>query len=131
MLLDSTFLLHLEREIRARQADSEVPPGPAMRFLARHPGQRFATSMICVGEFYAGSENFDVARRFLARFARLEVNEAVAQEAGRLEREQRERSRKLGENDNWIAATARLYGRAVVTRDKAFTGLRRVRRVNY
>jgi hypothetical protein len=64
MLLDSTFLLHLEREVRARQNDPDLPPGPAEAFLERHAGQRFAISTIGAGEFYAGSQDFGDARRF-------------------------------------------------------------------
>ena len=105
----------------------DLPPGAAQQFLERHAGQRFVISIICAGEFYAGSEDFADAHRFLARFRRLEIHEAVAQEAGRLEREQRQRGRPLGENDTWIAATARLPKRPLVTRDKAFRRVRRLR----
>jgi predicted nucleic acid-binding protein len=131
MLLDSTFLLHLEREVHARQNDPDLPPGPAEMFLERHATQRFVISTICAGEFYAGSQDFGDARRFLARFRRLEVHEAVALEAGRLEREQRRRGQLLGENDNWIAATARLHRRPLVTRDTAFRRVRRLKTVPY
>ncbi len=49
MLLDSTFLIHLEKEVRARQRDADTPPGPALRFLARHAGRQFSISPICAG----------------------------------------------------------------------------------
>jgi len=45
----------------------------------------------------------------------------VAWEAGRIERELAEHGQRLGENDNWIAATARTWGLRLVTRDEAFT----------
>jgi len=124
VLLDTTFLLDLEREARTKR------PGPAASFLARHAG-RLSVPMVCVGEFYAGCQRFADARRFLARFRRVNLTDLVAMEAGRLDREQRARGARLGENDNWIAATARLRSEAVVSRDTAFDSVRRVRRVNY
>ena len=131
MLLDSTFLIHLEKEVRARQREADTPPGPALRFLARHAGRGLGISPVCAGEFYAGCEDLADARRFLSPYVRLALTDAVAGQAGLLEREQTARGRKLGENDNWIAATARLHRRPVVSRDTAFDRLRGVRRVSY
>jgi len=44
----------------------------------------------------------------------------VAWEAGRIERELAQRGERLGENDNWIAATARAWGLRLVSRNDAF-----------
>jgi predicted nucleic acid-binding protein len=134
MLLDSTFLIDLEREIRARQIEAGLPLGPAEAFLVRHRDgkARFTVSIIAAGEFYAGAEDLEDARRFLARFRKSDVNDRIAEEAGRLDREQTARGRRLGENDNWLAATARAHKRPIVSNDRrAFAGVRRVKRVPY
>ena len=131
MLLDSTFLVHLEKEVRRRQADPRYNGGPALRFLSAHRGAKFSISPVCAGEFYAGCDDFTDARRFLARFNRLELTDSVVIQAGLMEREQRAKGEPLGENDNWIAATARTHGRPVVSNDRGFDGVRGVKRVAY
>jgi predicted nucleic acid-binding protein len=40
--------------------------------------------------------------------------------AGRLERALSAKGQRLGENDNWIAATALYYGEPIVTNDNDF-----------
>ncbi len=54
-----------------------------------------------------------------------------AWEAGRIERELALSGQRLGENDNWIAATARNWGLTLVTRDAAFRRLPRLRTISY
>jgi predicted nucleic acid-binding protein len=51
----------------------------------------------------------------------------VAWEASRIEREMR--AAQLGENDHWIAATARTWGLPLVSRDTAFDRVRGLRRI--
>ena len=131
MLLDSTFLIQLEHELRLRGDDASTPTGPALQFLARHHSKPLSISPICAGEFYAGCQDFSDARRFLAGFNSLALTDAVATQAGINEREQRAKGRPMGENDNWIAATARHYVREIVSRDKGFDGVRGVKRVTY
>ena len=41
--------------------------------------------------------------------------------AGRLERALAAKGQRLGENDNWIAATALYYGEPIVTNDNDFS----------
>ena len=55
----------------------------------------------------------------------------MATQAGITEREQRAKGEPLRENDNWIAATARLYKRDLVSNDKGFDGVRGVKRTGY
>ena len=125
MLLDSTFLIDLENEVRTGR------DGRAVQFLARHGSARMSVSPVCAGEFYAGCNDFPDAKRFLARFGSVAFNDAVAVTAGLMEREQRLIGKPLGENDNWIAATARMLKREIVSRDKGFDGVRGVKRISY
>jgi len=55
----------------------------------------------------------------------------VAWEAGRIERELNASGRALGENDVWIAATARAWGMRLLTRDRAFQRVPRLNVVAY
>ena len=51
MIVDTTFLIDLEREIVRRH------PGPAMDFLARNHAQTMRISVITVGELAEGYED--------------------------------------------------------------------------
>jgi predicted nucleic acid-binding protein len=51
MIVDTTFLIDLEREVSRRQ------PGPAMEFLARNHAQAMRISVITFGELAEGYEN--------------------------------------------------------------------------
>jgi hypothetical protein len=53
----------------------------------------------------------------------------VAWEASRIAREIA--GQRLGENDNWIAATARVWGLRLVTRDNAFARVPKLSVVRY
>jgi predicted nucleic acid-binding protein len=55
----------------------------------------------------------------------------VAWEASRIDRELSQTGQRLGENDNWIAATARTWGLTLATRDEAFGRVPRLRIVRY
>ena len=59
-------------------------------------------------------------RNLLRRIRIVHLHLQIAWEAGRIERELTARGQRLGENDNWIAATARAAGFRLVTRDRAF-----------
>jgi predicted nucleic acid-binding protein len=59
-------------------------------------------------------------RRFLARYRVITLKPQIAYFAGRLERALTARGQRLGENDNWIAATALYYGEPMVTNDNDF-----------
>ena len=51
MIVDTTFLIDLEREIARRQL------GPAMEFLARHHAQTMRISVMTFGELAEGYED--------------------------------------------------------------------------
>jgi predicted nucleic acid-binding protein len=59
----------------------------------------------------------------------LSLPKQVAWEASRIAREIS--GRRLGENDNWIAATARAWGLRLVTRDLAFARVPKLNVVRY
>jgi predicted nucleic acid-binding protein len=115
MLTDTTFWVDLARERDSRQR------GPAHQFLARHRTQSLEVSIITWGELAAGVNAPEELDRLLRRVRVLMLHRQVAWEAGRIERESARAGSRLGENDNWIAATARAWGLRLVSRDAAFT----------
>lgn len=62
----------------------------------------------------------DALDDLLRKIRVISLHKQVAWEAGRIERELSDRGGKLGENDNWIAATARVWGLRLLTQDAAF-----------
>ena len=67
-------------------------------------------------------------RFFLRRLRKLPLSEAIAYRAGELDRRLADQGRRLGENDNWIAATALSYSATLVYADGDFArvpGLKR------
>jgi hypothetical protein len=114
MLLDSSYLIDLEEEIAARRF------GPASAFATAHRQSAPRISIITVGELAAGAADESAMRRFLARYRVITLKPQIAYFAGRLERALTARGQRLGENDNWIAATALYYGEPMVTNDNDF-----------
>ena len=123
LLLDSSALVELERELSERRV------GRVRAFLGRHAGEDVACSAVTVGELASGES--EAAVRILLRNLRtIAISEAVAYRAGALDRELAETGRRLGENDNWIAATALLYSATLVYSDGDFDrvgGLKRAK----
>jgi predicted nucleic acid-binding protein len=114
VLTDTTFWVDLLEERRDRQR------GPANRFLARHRSFPLRVSIITWRELAPGFHSPDLVDDLLRKVRVLSLHKQVAWEAGRIEGELAERGAKLGENDNWIAATARVWGLRLVSRDEAF-----------
>jgi len=125
MLIDTTYLIdfHTERQNRRN--------GPAVRFASRHRSQQFTISVISLGEFAAGFDDDAIARNFLARFRCFRLTPEIAYTAAAIERLLLSTGSRLGENDNWIAATARYYGLPVVSNDEAFDRVPGLRRIHY
>jgi len=115
VLTDTTFWVHLAQERAICQR------GPAHRFLARHRVQNMEVSIVTWGELAAGVNSLEELDRLLRRVRVLMVHRQVAWEAGRIDRELAQAGGRLGENDNWIAATARTWGLRLVSRDGAFS----------
>jgi predicted nucleic acid-binding protein len=115
VLLDSSFLIALDRET-ARDEE-----GPARRLLARLRGRRLVVSVVSVEEVLEGAANQPAALASLQRFTIQGVHLAQAQRCALL---QRRATRRMGENDAWLVATAQSLDADVAGADrKAFERL--------
>jgi len=119
LLLDTSFLIELEDELVKRTK------GPATDVLAVNRRQAAAISIITLGEFAAGFTDPRALVEFLAPFRVIQLSRAIAWRTAVL---QGSLSRRLGENDAWIASTALIYEATLVAREKAFA---RVPRLEY
>ena len=116
VLLDSSFLIALERETRSREI------GPARRFLPRLKGRKVVVSVVSVEEILEGVADEAAALNALRRFS---IQGLHVDHATRCARIQRKSKRRMGENDAWIAATAEAIDADVVGADRnAFSRLR-------
>jgi predicted nucleic acid-binding protein len=123
LLLDTSALVGLERELAQRRV------GQVRSFLGTQLGEDLACSTVTVGEL-ACSENETAVRVLLRHLRKIPLSEAIAYRAGKLDRELMSRGQRLGENDNWIAATALHYSATLVYADGDFdrvNGLKRAR----
>jgi predicted nucleic acid-binding protein len=115
VLLDASFLVAIEREA----ARSEQ--GPARRFLPSLRRRRLVVSIITVEEVLEGAADEATALASLQRFVIQGLHLAQARRCALL---QRRASRRLGENDAWLVATAQSLNADVVGADRAaFTRL--------
>ena len=110
VLLDTTFLVALERET----ATGEM--GPARRFLPSLRGRQLVLSIVSVEEILEGAANEATAFASLQRFAIQGLHLAQARRCALL---QRRASRRMGENDAWLVATAESIDADVVGADRA------------
>ena len=123
LLLDTSTLIDLEHELAERRI------GPVRSYLGRSKRESLACATVTVGELASGADEESV-RFFLRRLRKLPLSEAVAYRAAELDRRLAEAGRRLGENDNWIAATALLHSATLVYVDGDFArvpGLKRHR----
>lgn len=109
VLLDTSFLVALDRET----ARGEV--GPARTFLPSLRGRQLVVSVVTVEELLEGAADVAAALASLQRFAIQGVHLAQAHRCALL---QRRASRRLGENDAWLVATAQLLDADVVGADR-------------
>lgn len=119
LLLDTSFLIRFEREIATGE------PGVAMAALRVRRSMPVAISVIALGEFAEGFTDPQALNEFVSHFRVLQLSRAIAWRTSLL---QTSLSRRLGENDAWIAATALTYGATLVGCDRAFE---RVPRLEY
>ncbi len=118
MILETTFLIDLERELR-RQA-----PGAAQSFLEANSNAALFITFTVAGELAAGlpPDRRPGWSRFLQPFEVLPATSDVCWEYGQAYRFLRKNGLLIGANDLWIGATALAFGKAVVTRNvKDFT----------
>ena len=114
MILDSTFLVDFEREVRRREH------GPASRFLESNADEPLMITFTIAGELAAGkSLGRDRTKwdAFLAPFQLLGFTPDVAWQFGVIYRELQQAGTLIGSNDIWIAATAKAFGVSLVTRN--------------
>jgi len=125
MLTDTTFWIDLGEERGTRIK------GRAHDFLAAHRASALEVSIVTWGELAAGVDSPAELDHLLRRVKVVNLHMHIAWEAGRIGRELAERGERLGENDNWIAATARAWGLRLVTRDQAFQRVPRLSVLQY
>jgi predicted nucleic acid-binding protein len=123
LLLDTSALIGLERELAQRKV------GRIRAYLGEHLGDGLACSTVTVGELASG-EDETVVRVFLRHLRKLPLSEAIAYRAGQLDKDLMSNGQRLGENDNWIAATALHYSATLVYADGDFDRVNGLKRAN-
>jgi predicted nucleic acid-binding protein len=113
VIVDTTFLIDLEREISRRQ------PGLAMEFLARNHAQTMRISVITLGELAEGYEDPAAPglEELVAPYGIIEITRAIGVRYAAISRGLRSSSSRWGDNDLWIGATAIEVAEPLVTRD--------------
>jgi predicted nucleic acid-binding protein len=109
VLLDTSFLIALERETAQRQA------GPATRFLPSLRGRPLVVSVVTVEELLEGAAEEAGTLVALQRLAIQPLHLAQVRRCALL---QHRASRRLGENDAWLVATAESLDADVVGADR-------------
>jgi predicted nucleic acid-binding protein len=126
MILDTNFLSQYHDE------HASGITGPARRFITSHRSQQFWTTVISAAEIAVIFDTTREARQFIGRFFLLKnVFPELAYTAADIDRELIASGRRLGENDNWIAAFCRYYSQPLVSNDAAFDRVRGLRRCSY
>jgi predicted nucleic acid-binding protein len=109
VLLDASFLIDLERETARRER------GPARTLLASLRGRRLVVSVVTVAEILEGAREATAAAAALRAFSIQGIHHAQAVRCALL---QRRASKRLGENDAWLVATAESIGADVAGADR-------------
>ena len=110
VLLDASFLIDLERET------AQGVIGPARTFLPSLRVRSLAISVITVAELLEGAVDEAKALASLRRFVIQGIYSGQAERCARL---QRKATRRMGENDAWLVATAESIGADIVGADRA------------
>jgi tRNA(fMet)-specific endonuclease VapC len=113
MILDTTFLVDLQREVRREQ------PGNAAALLERFADEEVGIGFVTWMEFAEGfeDERREDCDRFLKSFPILWPDVEVSWEASRIVRRRGADGRSIGDHDAWIAALAIRHRRPIVTRN--------------
>ena len=125
MMLDTTFLIDLERELETDRV------GRARRFLGERRNQPVAVSVISLGEFAASMPDNETAREFVSIFHVLHMKPEIGLAGAEVDRFLIRAGGRLGENDTWLAGTARYYGIPIISNDRAFDRVPGLRRIAY
>ena len=113
VLLDSSFVVALEREATSRRR------GPAHAFLPALRGRKIVLSVVTIEEVLEGSDDREMALASLERFTIQGLHAAHAHRCALL---QSRAERRLGENDAWLVATAELLDADVGGDDRVAFG---------
>ena len=113
MILDSNFLIHLERERRRKKA------GPASQFLLSNTGEPLAITPTIAGEIACGEsmKNKISWQTFMGCFPCLEITPEVSWHYGEIFRHLKRKGTMIGQNDLWIGATALAHQHPIVTQN--------------
>jgi predicted nucleic acid-binding protein len=114
--LDSTFLIDLLKGDEAAAAKMREMEGLGEPVSLPTP----CLTEILVGAHFKGGDLLRATLDVVARLDLIHVDAAVAGEAGRLGADLLRRGHSLPTTDLLIAATARLHGQILVTRDEDF-----------
>lgn len=109
VLLDTSFLVALERETASGESV------PARLFLPRLRGRPLVVSVVSVEEILEGAADERAAFASLQRFAVQGLHLTQARRCALL---QRRATRRLGEHDAWLVATADALDADVVGADR-------------
>jgi predicted nucleic acid-binding protein len=115
VLLDSSFLIDLEREIESGSA------GPAIGWLRRNrTGRARALLVSCVSaaEFLEGFADQARGMEFLDHYIPQGMGFQHSIRCAEIQRRAKKKGRRLGENDAWQIAFADRAGASVVGRDR-------------
>ena len=122
VLLDSSFLIDLEREVEAGVA------GPAMEWLRKKRSREqrpLIVSCISAAEFLEGCDDPQGGMEFICRYIPQNIGFQHAIKCAELQRRACRNGRRFGENDAWQITFAERANASIVGRDrKAFTHLR-------
>jgi predicted nucleic acid-binding protein len=110
VLLDSSFLIAFERETARGEA------GPARRFFSILRGRPVIISIVSIEEVLECIGADEIVPEWLRRFTIQGLHLAQARRCALL---QRRSSRRLGENDAWLVATAEILDADVVGADRS------------
>jgi len=110
VLLDSSFIIELEREAGLRLA------GPARAVLASLRGRVLVVSIVTVAEVLEGTADEAATLESFQRFRIVGLHLAHARRCALLQRRSKQR---LGENDAWLVATAQIIDADIVAADRA------------
>ena len=120
-LLDSSFLIELEREIATGR------PGRAVDWLRRNRAlaeRSILVSAVSVAEFLEGFEDQRRGINFISHYVPQTIGFKHAKKCAELQRRAKKNGKRFGENDAWQLAFAECAGATVVARDRhAFSHL--------
>ena len=113
MILESNFLIHLERERRRKEQ------GPASEFLLSNAGSPLVITPTIAGEIACRDSMRDPKswETFMGYFPSLEITPKVSWHHGGIFRSLKNKSQMTGQNDLWIAATGLAHKHLVVTQN--------------